>query len=189
MLLQIKRIRGKFEPIVSFNNILSHIYTYFLFVFHMTHLHWLSFLKCTWLNYLPLSALEYHFGFAISDCRLIAAWHLGLLLVHRYRKWPWTSPLMPLVTFCVRSEITEETSPSRKGIATCGADVVNRGWWGTDWVGVTYKTIFLGCLRTNFFCSLNSYIERSWDNSLPALRLYVNATVTQKEKPIKLSSG
>ena len=44
-----------------------------------------------------------------------------------------TSPLMPLVTFCVRSEITEETSPSRKGISTCGAYVVSRGWWGTEW--------------------------------------------------------
>ena len=34
MLLQIKRIRGKFEPIVSFNNIFS--LTFILFVFHMT---------------------------------------------------------------------------------------------------------------------------------------------------------
>ena len=60
--------------------------TFILFVFHMTHLHWLSFLKCTWLNYLPLFALP--FATPFSDCRLIAAWHLGLLLVHRYRKWP-----------------------------------------------------------------------------------------------------
>ena len=57
-------VRGRFEPIVSFiDNIFS--LSFILFVFHMTHLHWLSFLKCTWFNYLPLSALQYHFRIAV----------------------------------------------------------------------------------------------------------------------------